>query len=215
MPRALIFGTAVTTLAYTAACAMYLYVLPIARMAVVEENRVAAAVASVLLGGAGVTLVSTAILVSTFGCANGLILAGARVLYAMSRDGVFVRSAGRIDPRRHTPRGALLLQGVWSCVLALSGSYDRLLTYVIFASLSFNMLTVLGLFVLRRTRSDVSRPYRTWGYPVTPAVYLVGSLFLLVYIFIGDPRDACAGLGLVAVGVPAYGLFRRRSAAAA
>ncbi len=210
LPRALALGTLVTTLAYTAACAAYLYVLPLDRMAVVAENRVAADVAGVLLGGAGVMLVSIAILVSTFGCVNGLILGGARVLFAMARDGVFFRTASRVDPRRHAPTGALLLQGAWSAVLALSGSYDRLLTYVAFASLAFNALTVAGLFVLRRARRDAARPYRTWGFPVTPGLYLAGAIFFLVYIFVGDPRDACAGLVLVAAGIPAYAVFRRR-----
>ncbi|HEY5242831.1 MAG TPA: amino acid permease [Polyangiaceae bacterium] len=215
LPRALVAGTIVTTLAYTAACAVYLYVLPLDRMAGVEENRVASDVAGTLLGPKGITLVSVAILVSTFGCLNGLILGGARVLFAMARDGVFFRVAGRVDPVTHTPRGALVLQGLWSAVLALSGSYDRLLTYVTFASLGFNALTVVGLFVLRRKRPSAPRPYRTWGYPVTPAIYLAGALFFLLYIFLGDPRDACAGLGLVALGFPAYWWLRKRSATAA
>jgi APA family basic amino acid/polyamine antiporter len=217
LPRALVAGTVATTLAYTAACAVYLYVLPIDRMAGAAENRVAADVAGAVLGGAGVTLVSIAILVSTFGCVNGLILGGARVLFAMARDGVFFPFAARIDRQRHAPTGALVLQGFWSAVLALSGSYDQLLTYVTFASLGFNALTVVGLFVLRKKRADMPRPYRTWGYPLTPAVYLAGALFFLVYILIGDPRDSCKGLALVALGVPAYALFRfflRRSAPA-
>jgi len=117
-----------------------------------------------------------------------------------------------VDPRRQTPSGALALQGAWSVVLATSGTYDRLLTYVTFASLGFNALTVLALLVLRRTRAGAPRPYRTWGYPATPALYLAGALFFLVYIFVGDPRDACAGLGLVAIGWPAYALFSRSSA---
>ncbi len=215
LPRALVAGTVVTTLAYAAACVVYLYVLPMGRMAAVVENRVAADVAGALMGGVGVTLVSVAILVSTFGCVNGLILGGARVLFAMARDGLFFRAAGKVDPVRQTPRGALVLQGIWSGVLALSGSYDRLLTYVTFASLAFNALTVAGLVVLRRTRADAPRPYRTWGYPVTPAVYLVGATFFLLYIFVGDPVDACAGLGLVALGLPAYAIFRRRALAPA
>jgi APA family basic amino acid/polyamine antiporter len=211
LPRALLYGTVATTLAYVGACAVYLYVLPIEGMAAVPENRVAAEVAHVLLGGAGVTLVSIAILVSTFGCVNGLILGGARVLYAMSRDGLFFRAAGRVHPQRQTPSGALVLQGVWSAVLALSGSYDRLLTYVTFASLAFNALTVVGLLVLRRTRPGAERPYRTWGYPVTPVVYLVGAIFFVVYIFLGDPLDALLGVGIVALGVPAYLVFKRRA----
>ena len=214
LPRALIAGTMATTAAYTAACMAYLYVLPIDRMAAAAENRVASEVAAVLLGGAGVTVVSVAILVSTFGCVNGLVLGGARVLYAMARDGVFFRTAGRIDAKRRAPTGALVLQGVWSSVLALSGSYDRLLTYVTFASLGFNALTVAGLFVLRRTRAGAVRPYRTWGYPITPSVYLVGAAFFLVYIFAGDPLDALAGLAIVALGAPAYSVFRRRAARA-
>jgi APA family basic amino acid/polyamine antiporter len=212
LPRALVAGTVVTTLAYTAACAAYLYILPLERMADVVENRVAADVAQVLLGPTGVTLVSLAILGSTFGCANGLILSGARVLYAMGRDGVFFERAGRIDPVRQTPRGALVLQGMWSVVLALSGTYDRLLTYVTFASLAFNALTVVALIVLRRKRPELPRPYRAWGYPVTPGLYLAGALFFLVYIFAGDPRDACAGLVLVGLGWPAYRFFLGRRA---
>jgi basic amino acid/polyamine antiporter, APA family len=211
LPRALVAGTLVTTLAYAAACAAYLYVLPIDRMATVVENRVASDVAAVVLGPVGVTLVSLAILVSTFGCANGLILSGARVLYAMARDGVFFEAAARVDPRRQTPSAALALQGAWSAVLAVSGTYDRLLTYVTFASLGFNALTVAALLVLRRTRPAAPRPYRTWGYPVTPFLYLAGALFFLVYIFAGDPRDACAGLALVAIGWPAYAALSRRS----
>jgi len=211
LPRALVLGTVVTTLAYCAACAVYLYVLPLDRMGAVVENRVASDVAGIVLGGAGVTLVSVAILVSTFGCVNGLILGGARVLFAMARDGLFFRVAGRVDPVRQTPRAALVLQGIWSVVLALSGSYDRLLTYVTFASLAFNALTVAGLFVLRRSRADAPRPYRTWGYPVTPGLYLAGALFFLTYIFVGDPVDSGVGVGIVALGLPAYAVFRWRS----
>jgi APA family basic amino acid/polyamine antiporter len=215
LPRALVAGTIVTTLAYTAACAVYLYVLPIDRMGGVEENRVASEVAGIVLGPAGVTLISIAILVSTFGCVNGLILGGARVLFAMSRDGLFFRAAGRVDPATQTPRGALLLQGIWSAVLALTGSYDRLLTYVTFASLAFNALTVVGLIVLRRMQPGRARPYRTWGYPVTPVVYLLGAGFFLLYIFVGDPVDSLAGVGLVALGFPAYRWLRRRAPVAA
>ena len=209
LPRALVLGTSITMFAYLAACAAYLYVLPVNAMAGVAENRIASEVAAAVFGHPGVTLVSVAILVSTFGCLNGLLLGGARVLFAMSRDGLFFRVAGRVDPKRQTPSGALVLQAVWSGVLALSGTYDRLLTYVTFASLGFNALTVVGLFVLRRTRASAPRPYRAWGYPVTPAIYLAGATFFLLFIFLGDPRDSCAGLALVALGLPAYMLFRR------
>jgi APA family basic amino acid/polyamine antiporter len=211
LPRALVLGSLITTAVYTGACAVYLYILPLPAMARVVENRVAADVAGVLLGPVGVTLVSVAILVSTFGCVNGLILGGARVLFAMARDGLFFASAGRVHPRHHTPANALIMQGVWSAVLALSGSYSRLLTYVTFASLSFNALTVIGLFVLRSKRADLPRPYRTWGYPLTPIVYLAGAGFFTFYIAVGDPVDALIGIGIVILGLPAYWWLQRRA----
>jgi basic amino acid/polyamine antiporter, APA family len=209
LPRALVLGSIVTTLVYTGACAVYLYILPLPVMARVVENRVAADVAGVIMGGLGVTLVSAAILVSTFGCVNGLILGGGRVLFAMARDGLFFPSAGKVHPTRHTPANALIVQGIWSSVLALSGSYSALLTYVTFASLAFNALTVVGLFVLRRKQPGAERPYKTWGYPLTPALYLVGASFFVLYIFIGAKRESLIGIGLVALGLPAYAWFRR------
>jgi APA family basic amino acid/polyamine antiporter len=179
-------------------------------MARVAENRVASDVAGVLLGGFGVTAVSIAILISTFGCVNGLILGGGRVLFAMARDGLFWSSAGKVDPRHRTPTNALVMQGIWSSVLALSGSYSALLTYVTAASLAFNGLTVAGLFVLRREQPKADRPYRTWGYPITPALSLVGAGFFLISIFIGAKRDSLIGLGLVLLGLPAYEFLRRK-----
>ncbi len=215
LPRALIGGTLATTITYVAACAVYLYVLPMAKMAAVPENRVAAEVASILLGPAGVTAVSIAILISTFGCVNGLVLSGARVLLALSRDGLFFRGCARVHPRLGTPHVALLVQGVWSAVLALSGSYSRLLTYITFASLGFNALTVIGLFLLRRRQPAGATPgYRTWGYPVTPALFLLGAGFFIVYIFVADPVAALIGIGLVVLGLPAYALLRRRGSPA-
>jgi APA family basic amino acid/polyamine antiporter len=211
LPRALVAGTLITTLLYVMACAAYLYILPMGAMAEVKENRVAAQVAEVIMGAPGVLLVSLAILVSTFGCLNGLILGGARVFYAMSQDRLFFRAAGRVHPERGTPTGALLLQGIWSAVLALSGTYSALLTYVTFASLAFNALTVVGLYVMRKKAPGMARPYRTWGYPVTPAIYIAGSAFFLLYIVIGDPQSSLAGLGLVLLGIPAYEYFKRRA----
>ncbi|MFO0711530.1 MAG: amino acid permease [Sandaracinus sp.] len=213
LPRSLLLGTVVTTLAYTAAAATYLYVLAPGDMAAVSENRVAAEVATLSFGRIGLVAVVVAILVSTFGCTNGLILGGARVFFAMARDGLFFRRAGEVHPRFHTPVTALVLQALWSCVLALSGSYDALLTYVTFASLAFNALTVAGLFVLRRKQPAAERPYRVWGYPAVPAIYLAGALFFLVYIFVGAPREALIGLVIVALGLPAYAGFRRASRA--
>jgi APA family basic amino acid/polyamine antiporter len=167
----------------------------------------------VVLGGFGVTAVSIAILISTFGCVNGLILGGGRVLFAMARDGLFFGTAAKVHPRHKTPANALILQGVWSSVLALSGKYSDLLDYVAFASLSFNALTVLALFVLRRKQPNVARPYKTWGYPVTPLIYLAGATFFIIYIFAGAKVQALTGIGLVLLGLPAYWWFRRGRAA--
>ncbi len=213
LPRALAWGTVITTLAYTGAAAVYLYVLPMDAMGAVKENRVASEVAGVVLGHGGLVLVAAAILVSTFGCVNGLVLGGGRVLYALARDGLFFRRCGAVHPRTRTPNAALVLQAIWSAVLALSGSYDALLTYVTFASLAFNALTVAGLIVLRIRRPELPRPYRVAGYPVVPALYLLGAGFFIVYIFAGAPGSSAIGLGLVALGLPAYALFRRRAAA--
>ena len=129
----------------------------------------ATAAAARMLGPLAVQLMAAAIMVSTFGCANGIILAGARVYYAMARDGLFFRRAGTLDARRHTPVFALAIQCAWAVLLTLSGSYSDLLDYVIFAVVLFYILTIAGLFVLRRTRPDMERPYRAFGYPLLPA----------------------------------------------
>jgi len=130
-----------------------------------------------------------AILVSTFGCVNGLTLAGARVVYAMARDGVFFRGAAHVHPRHRTPATALLLHGLVAGVLTLTGTYSDLLTLTAFSSLLFNVLTVVGLFVLRRRRPDLARPYRVWGYPAVPLLFVAVALFFLVYMPVADPRN--------------------------
>jgi APA family basic amino acid/polyamine antiporter len=178
------------------------------------ENRVAADVAGVLMGPIGVTLVSVAILISTFGCVNGLILGGGRVFFAMARDGLFFKSAGEVHPKFHTPARALVLQGIWSSVLALSGSYSNLISYVVFASLAFNGLTVVGVFVLRKKRPELARPYRAWGHPVTTGLYILGAGFFTVYIFLGEMKNALMGIGLVVLGLPVYFVIRHRRSAA-
>ncbi|MCS6914349.1 MAG: amino acid permease [Myxococcales bacterium] len=211
LPRALVLGTAATTLTYTAAAAVYLYLVPLERMATVPENRIAAEAARVLFGEVGTQLVAGAILISTFGCINGMILGGARVLYAMACDRLFFAAASRTNERQ-VPHIALVLLGLWSGVLALSGRYDDLLTYTTFASLLFNALTVLALFLLRHRLPDVPRPYRAWGYPVTPALFLIISLLFVVYIVQGDPRSSLYGLLLVLLGVPIYVAMARRGA---
>lgn len=212
LPRALLFGTLGVTVVYLSAVGVYMWLVPAVEMARVPDNRIAAFAARRLLGAPGEAFIALAILVSTFGCANGLILSGARVAFAMARDGLFFRSFAAIHPGHRTPANALWGQGLVACALALTGTYSDLLTLTAFSSLLFNTLTVAGLFVLRKRRPEMPRPYRTWGYPLVPAFFVVVSLFFLAFILKGDPRNAGLGLALTALGVPAYAWFRRAAA---
>src|SRR5207342_3014458 len=141
-----------------------------------SEDRVATAVMTQMFGMAGGALMAIAIMISGFGCNNGLILAGARVYYAMAKDGLFFRSVAKLHPKYKTPAVSLMVQMVWTCILCVSGSYGQLLDYIIFAVLVFYILTIIGLFVLRRTHPEAERPYRAIGYPVLPAIYIVMAL---------------------------------------
>ena len=214
LPRALVAGTLLVTVVYTAICAVYLYLFPLERMAGLPENRVGAEVGGLLFGPFGIKAVSVAALVSTFGCLNGVLLGGGRVLYAMARDRLFFRGCAEVHPRFHTPVRALWVQGAWTAVLALSGSYSRLLTYVIFASTAFNVATVAAVLVLRRKLPEAERPYRVWGYPLPPLLFVAGGLLFSGYMAVGDPLASLAGVGLVLLGLPAYALFRRRATVA-
>ena len=204
LPRSLLTGTLVTTLVYVLTTAAYMAVVPLPEMAAIKENRVATFVAEQLFGSVGVNLIIVAILISTFGCVNGLILSGARVCYAMARDGLFFRSCATLHATRRTPAVALLYQGIWSCILTVSGSFNALLTYTTFASVLFGALTVAGIYRLRLTEPDRPRPYRCWGYPFTPYLYLVIAVPFLVYVVLGDPVSTGAGLLLVSTGIPVY-----------
>lgn len=209
LPRALVLGTLVTTLTYVGAAAVYLYLFPLATMAAIPENRVAAHAARLLFGGeTGAKLIAAAILVSTFGCINGMILGGARVLYAMSQDGLFFRGAAQLN-RRRAPGKALLLLALWSAALTVSGRYDDLLTYTTFASLLFGALTAACVPILRRKLASADRPYRTLGYPATTILFIAVALFFVVYIVQGDKKSALYGLAIVLLGWPVYHLFRR------
>ena len=210
LPRALVLGTLGVMAAYAGAVAVYLYLVPIEQMARVPENRIATEAAVRIIGPAGGAFIALAVLASTFGCVNGLTLAGARVAYAMARDGLFFRRTAAVHPRYRTPAAALVLHGVVAAALTLTGTYSDLLTLTAFSSLLFNVLTVIGLFVLRRRRPDLPRPYRVWAYPVVPLLYVAVALFFLVYMPVADPRNTGMGLLLTAAGVPAYLYWRRR-----
>ncbi len=220
LPLSLAIGTGVVLLLYLLCNVVYLSVLPLAGSPVgatlaergiqyASEDRVATAVMEQAFSGTGAKLMAAAILISTFGCVNGMLLAGARVYYAMSRDGLFFRSVGRLSPRSGAPVNSLWVQWAWTSLLCLSGSYGQLLDYVIFAVLLFYILTIAGLFVLRRTQPDRPRPYRAFGYPVLPALYIVMALWISAVLLRYKPQYTWPGLILVLLGIPVYLFWKR------
>ncbi len=211
LPLALAMGTGAVTLLYVLANFVYLSVLPLAGIQYAPEDRVATAVVQQIFGAGGAQIMAIAILISTFGCSNGLILAGARVYYAMARDGLFFHGAGRLHPKYHTPAHSLLMQCVWTCILCISGSYGQLLDYIIFAVLVFYILTIAGLFVLRAKRPDEPRPYRAIGYPVLPAMYILMAVFIDVVLLRYKPQYTWPGLIIVLLGIPVYFLWSKRN----
>lgn len=224
LPFALAFGTLVVIVLYVLVNVGYLAQLPLHPtggagvfangIAGAHSDRVAAAAMRIVWPSGGAALTAALVMISTFGCANGLILTGARVLYAMAGDGVFWQPAGRLN-RTDVPGVALIVQAIWACVLTLSGSYSDLLDYVIFAQLLFYVLTVAAVFRLRMTRPDAPRPYKAWGYPLVPAAYIVAATALMVDLLIVKPRFTWPGLLIVLAGFPVFALQERRSRAAA
>jgi len=222
VPLSLAFGTMIVITLYVLANVAYLCALPLAGIQTAPDDRVATAALGVVFGGAGAAIMAVAIMISTFGCNNGLILAGARVYYAMARDGLFFKSTGRLNDR-HVPATGLLLQGLWAALLVLprtrsidpaSGTvvygnlYSNLLDYVVFAVLIFYVLTVAGLFVLRRKRPDAERPYRAFGYPVVPAAYILAATIIMVVLLLYRTETTWPGLLIALTGIPAYFLWR-------
>ena len=230
LPLSLALGTGVVLLLYILCNFVYLSVLPLAGdphaasvtgrgIAFAAQDRVATAVMEAAFGPIGAKLMAGAILVSTFGCVNGMLLAGARVYYAMAKDGLFFAGVGKLSPAGPkggggVPVNSLWLQWAWTCLLCLSGSYGNLLDYVIFAVLIFYVLTIVGLFVLRRTQPDAPRPYRAFGYPVLPALYIVLALWVSLVLLRYKPQYTWPGLILVALGWPVFLLWKRQNRAA-
>jgi APA family basic amino acid/polyamine antiporter len=209
LPLALGLGTLLVSVMYVLANVAYASVLPLPGIQGAAQDRVGTVAMQGVFGAAGVAIMAIAIMISTFGCSNGLVLAGARVYYAMSHDGVFFRRAGAVDPRHRTPKVALWVQALWTSLLALSGTYSNLLDYVIFAAVLFYFLTVLALFRLRRLRPDAERPYRVVGYPWMPGLYLAAMGLLMVDLLAKKPLYTWPGLIIVVVGIPVYFVWKR------
>jgi len=212
LPLAMVLGTSIVGLIYVLTNVAYLNVLSFQEIQTAAQDRVGTAAAHVIFGAAGRTMMAGFIMISTFGCNNGLILAGARVSYAMANDGLFFKSVGKVDPVTRTPKAALWVQCLWTSVLALSGTYGQLLDYVIFAAVLFYFLTAIALFRLRATRPDVERPVKALGYPVLPALYCVLTLGILIVLLVKKPLFTWPGLIIVALGIPVYFIWRNIAA---
>lgn len=218
IPRSLVLGTAIVTILYILANLSYIFVLPIKGnpnganafergIQFALNDRVGAAAVSVFLGETAAVVMALLIMISTFGCNNGLILSGARVTYAMSKDGLFFKKMGDLNANA-VPGNALILQAIWASVLCLSGTYSDLLDYVVFAVMIFYILTILGLFRLRFTKPDVPRPYKAFGYPVVPALYILVALVFAGILLIYKPQYTYPGVAIVLIGIPIFYIWQ-------
>jgi APA family basic amino acid/polyamine antiporter len=199
----LFLGTLIVTVIYVSANLMYLSVLTLDEIATAPDGRVALAASLKIFGSAGTIVIAVMIMISTFGCNNGLILSGARVYYTMAKDGLFFKKTGRLN-KNNVPEFALWIQCVWTSLLCLSGTYNQLLTYVVFVVLIFYVLTLIGIFRLRKTRPDMPRPYKAFGFPVLTILYCVIALAICVALFIYQPRQTWPGALIVLIGIPLY-----------
>jgi APA family basic amino acid/polyamine antiporter len=206
VPKAYVLGTVALTAIYLAVNAGYVFTLSLGDMA--GETRVAEKAMTVLMGPRGAAFIAAVVVVSTLGCNVAGTLAMSRACFAMARAGLFFRSVAAIHPAYRTPHVAIAVTCVWSAVLAISGTYEQLFTYVTFASVLFSMFGGLAIFRLRRTHAHLPRPYRVWGYPIVPAVFVAGSGLLVVNTLMERPVESLLGLGLVALGLPAYWHWR-------
>src|SRR6059058_4539684 len=229
IPLSLAFGTFLVIGLYLLANVAYLAALPFAAIQNAPSDRVASETANVIFPGTGATIMAIAIMVSTFGCNNGLILAGARAYYAMARDGLFFRRVGELN-KNHVPAWGLIIQGIWAGALVLPRTvktdavgnvtgygnlYGNLLDYVISAALIFYILTILGIFVLRRKQPNAERPYKAFGYPIVPVLYIIGATVILAVLFIYQTATTWPGLIIVLSGVPIYFLWKAANARSA
>lgn len=221
VPLSLIFGTMIVCVIYLFTNWVYIRILPLSGspdgadvltrgIQFATDDRVATSAMSVVFGDYAAIIMAVFVMISTFGCNHGLILAGPRVYYAMARDGLFFKKVGEIN-KKGVPGFAIGLQGVWAILLCLSGTYSNLLDYVIFAVLIFFTLTILSIFVLRVKKPDIPRPYKAFGYPVIPAIYILTTSFIMIILLIYKPNYTFPGLILVLLGIPVYYLWKKYS----
>ena len=219
IPLSLFLGTAIVTLLYIGANVAYILVLPLKGspegasvvgrgIQFALSDRVATAASSMIFGSPAVVIMAVLIMISTFGCNNGLILAGARVYYAMAKDNLFFKKTGTVN-KNSVPGVALIVQAVWASLLCLSGTYGDLLDYVIFAVLIFYILTIAGIFLLRKKRPDAERPYKAWGYPFIPALYILAASAISVDLLVFKPMYSWPGMIIVLLGIPVYFIWKK------
>ncbi|MFA6570273.1 MAG: amino acid permease [Bacteroidota bacterium] len=219
IPLSLFFGTTIVIGLYLLANTVYIQALPLRGlesgttvfekgMQFATNDRVGTSAMSVLFGDSAAIIMAVFIMISTFGCNNGLILSGARVYYAMAKDGLFFRRAGELNDKS-VPGTGLIIQSVWASVLCLSGTYSDLLDYVVFAVLLFYVLAIISIFVLRKKRPDAERPYKAFGYPVLPAIYILAAVIIMVILLINKPLYTFPGLIIVLLGIPVYFIWRK------
>lgn len=217
IPRSLFLGTLIVTIIYILANVAYLALLPINGtpdsgsvigngIMFASEDRVGTAAANMIMGNIGVFVMAGLIMISTFGCNSGLILSGGRLFYAMAKDNLFFKTAGDLNDK-DVPARALWLQCLWACILCISGRYGDLLTYATFASLLFYILTIYGIFILRKKEPNAERPYKAFGYPIIPILYIVVTALICISLLIYDTKSTGLGLFIVALGIPVYYMF--------
>ena len=200
---ALFLGTLIVTIIYVSTNIMYTAVLPLDEIASADKDRVAVAASNVIFGNVGTIIIALMIMVSTFGCNNGLILAGARVYYTMAKDGLFFKPAGELN-KYAVPQWALWVQGIIACLWSMSGKYGQLLDMISFVVVIFYVMTIIGIFILRRKRPDVPRPYKAFGYPFLPAIYILMGISFCILLIIYKPQFTWPGLIITLTGIPLY-----------
>ena len=204
----LFLGTMIVTLIYVLANVMYTSVLPLHDIATAEKDRVAVSASHVIFGTGGTIVIAVMIMISTFGCDNGLIFAGARVYYTMAKDGLFFKKAGTLN-KNAVPEFGLWIQAVVASILCLSGKYGDLLDMISFVVVLFYVLTIIGIFKLRKTKPDIQRPYKAFGYPILPAIYILMGIAFCILLIIYKPNFTWPGLGIVLFGIPIYYFSQR------